>query len=229
MDVMKAGDSLARGESLKSPNGRFELKMQPDGNIVLYDGTTPTWATNTQKDDAERLEMQDDGNLVAYQGKKNAVWSTRTSGKKGASLKLQDDGNLVVYPQSSADKPLWSSGTFTETAATPAPAPTAAATVPVAAVPTPNATTAAAKAANVPMPPVVKPASSTNVGATQAKPVAATKAANKRTYTVAKGDSLWRIAEKIYGNGSDFKKIARANSISDPDHIRPGQELVIPE
>jgi len=76
---------------------------------------------------------------------------------------------------------------------------------------------------------VVKPAVATNVGATQAKPVAATKAANKRTYTVAKGDSLWRIAEKIYGNGSDFKKIARANNISDPDHIRPGQELVIPE
>ena len=42
MDVMKAGDSLARGESLKSPNGRFELKMQPDGNIVLHVGVVPS-------------------------------------------------------------------------------------------------------------------------------------------------------------------------------------------
>ena len=58
---------------------------------------------------------------------------------------------------------------------------------------------------------------------------AAAKAANRRTYTVAKGDSLWRIAEKFYGKGSDVSKIANANHIDDPDLLRPGQQLVIPE
>ena len=64
MDTMSGGSELARGQSLTSPNGRFELKMQQDGNVVLYDTTKPIWATNTQHDGAERLAMQDDGNFV---------------------------------------------------------------------------------------------------------------------------------------------------------------------
>jgi nucleoid-associated protein YgaU len=215
MDTLDGGGKLTRGESMTSPNGRFELKMQEDGNVVLYDGTKPTWATNTQRDDAERLVMQDDGNFVVYTGKDKAVWSSRTSGNKGASLKLQDDGNLVVYPTSG--KPLWASATLAPpmppVPATPIPAGSATPATPMPA----DATTASTKAMNATAIPGTSPAT------------AATKTANKRTYTVAKGDSLWRIAEKFYGSGSDFKKIAKANNISDPDHIRPGQELVIPE
>jgi len=52
-----------------------------------------------------------------------------------------------------------------------------------------------------------------------------------RTYTVQSGDTLWRIAEKMYGNGSSYMKIFEANTglLEDPDRIFPGQELVIPE
>ncbi len=210
MDKLDGGGELTQGESLTSPNGRFELKMQKDGNVVLYDATKPIWATNTQRDGAELLKMQDDGNFVVY-AKKKPVWSSKTPGNSGASLKLQDDGNLVIYPEAST-KPLWASNTFT---ATP-PATPAAAGAPV-------------KATNATEMPMTKPAAPTNAAGAMTKVAAASKAANKRTYTVAKGDSLWRIAEKFYGNGSDFSKIAKANSISDPDHIRPGQQLVIPE
>lgn len=51
-------------------------------------------------------------------------------------------------------------------------------------------------------------------------------------YTVAKGDSLSKIAKKHYGNGNLWKKIYSANRevIGDnPDLIKPGQILVIPE
>ena len=53
---------------------------------------------------------------------------------------------------------------------------------------------------------------------------------NGQTYEVAKGDCLWRIAQKIYGAGAKWEAIyeANRNSIKDPDWISIGQVLVIP-
>ena len=52
-----------------------------------------------------------------------------------------------------------------------------------------------------------------------------------RTYTVQSGDSLWKIAEEAYGNGSKYMKIFEANKhiLDNPDKIFPGQELKIPD
>lgn len=51
-----------------------------------------------------------------------------------------------------------------------------------------------------------------------------------RTYTVVKGDSLWKIAKKFYGNGSKYTTIYNANKdkIKNPNLIYPNQVLVIP-
>ena len=50
------------------------------------------------------------------------------------------------------------------------------------------------------------------------------------TYTVKKGDTLWNIAKKFYGNGSKYTKIFEANKdkIGNPNLIYPNQVLVIP-
>jgi len=51
------------------------------------------------------------------------------------------------------------------------------------------------------------------------------------TYTVKKGDCLWNIAKKFYGNGANYTKIYNANKKtigSNPNLIRPGQVLKIP-
>ena len=50
------------------------------------------------------------------------------------------------------------------------------------------------------------------------------------TYTVVKGDCLWKIAKRFYGNGAEYTKIYNANKdkISNPNLIYPGQKLVIP-
>lgn len=45
-----------------------------------------------------------------------------------------------------------------------------------------------------------------------------------KTYTVKKGDSLWKIAQKF---GTTVYKLKRANKLSD-DIIYPGQEIIIP-
>jgi len=39
---------------------------------------------------------------------------------------------------------------------------------------------------------------------------------------------LWAIAERFYGDGSQYPKIASANGIANPDLIMVGQELTIP-
>lgn len=52
----------------------------------------------------------------------------------------------------------------------------------------------------------------------------------KRTYTVKKGDTLWAIAKKFYGNGALYTKIydANTNQIANPNLIYVGQVFVIP-
>lgn len=52
-----------------------------------------------------------------------------------------------------------------------------------------------------------------------------------QTYTVAKGDCLWNIAKKFYGNGSKYTAIYDANKSvigGNPNLIYPGQVLTIP-
>lgn len=48
------------------------------------------------------------------------------------------------------------------------------------------------------------------------------------THTVQRGDCLWKLAKKYYGNGAEYMKIANANNISNPNLIIDGQVLIIP-
>jgi nucleoid-associated protein YgaU len=52
-----------------------------------------------------------------------------------------------------------------------------------------------------------------------------------RTYTVAPGDSLSKIAQHQYGNANLWSKIYEANkdTVKNPDLIHPGQQLIIPD
>ena len=51
------------------------------------------------------------------------------------------------------------------------------------------------------------------------------------TYEVKPGDSLSKIAKRVYGNGNLWKQIFEANQdlIKDPNKIFPGQKIKIPK
>jgi nucleoid-associated protein YgaU len=61
-------------------------------------------------------------------------------------------------------------------------------------------------------------------------PPPASTAPAYRTYVVAKGDNLSKIAKREYGRAEDWPKIYEANKdvIKNPDLIYPGQSLKIP-
>lgn len=49
-----------------------------------------------------------------------------------------------------------------------------------------------------------------------------------RSYRVNKGDSLWIIAKRVYGDGSAWTLLAKENDLNDPNKLRIGQELALP-
>lgn len=55
--------------------------------------------------------------------------------------------------------------------------------------------------------------------------------ADDEFYVIQKGDTLWKIAEKHYGNGAKYTAIVDANKevIKDADKIFPGQKIRLPK
>jgi nucleoid-associated protein YgaU len=47
-------------------------------------------------------------------------------------------------------------------------------------------------------------------------------------YTVQKGDNLWKIAVRAYGDGYKWVDIAKANDLKNPGLIHSGNELTLP-
>ncbi len=108
---LNPGGRLRKGDSLRSTDGRFELVLQSDGNLVLYClGIGALWDTRTPGRDVNDVIMQGDGNLVMY-GPSGAIWNSATDNNPGAFLSLQNDGNLVIYRDTTA---LWHTGTDIE-------------------------------------------------------------------------------------------------------------------
>lgn len=110
--------SYSRGLTLNSLNGRYRMAFQPDGNLVVYDGNKPIWASGTADatlknpflatKDPIILAVQSDGNLVLYDKNNKPVWATnKNNGDRPIRLRMQNDSNLVMY--NSSMQPIWSS------------------------------------------------------------------------------------------------------------------------
>jgi nucleoid-associated protein YgaU len=51
----------------------------------------------------------------------------------------------------------------------------------------------------------------------------------QRTHKIASGESLWTIAQAVYGNGMYFTKIVAANPDLNPKELKVGKILIIPD
>jgi nucleoid-associated protein YgaU len=54
-------------------------------------------------------------------------------------------------------------------------------------------------------------------------------ATTPKSYTIASGDSLYTISQKIYGNGTHVAKILAANPGLDAKHLKVGQTIKLPD
>ena len=48
-----------------------------------------------------------------------------------------------------------------------------------------------------------------------------------RTYTVKKGDTLWSIATRFYGDGTRWRELASKNGVGDPRKLQIGKVLTL--
>src|SRR5690349_6498375 len=95
---LNPGQLITSGTQIASPDGRFVLQMQSDGNLVIrVPGNMPIGDTHTAGHDGTIAVMQPDGNFVLRAPGNVPVWASGTDGHPGTVLQVQDDGGVVLY------------------------------------------------------------------------------------------------------------------------------------
>lgn len=105
---LSSGEFLLPGQQLTSQDGRFTLKAQQDGNLVLLFGATQLWATGTATGKSLYFRLQTSGAATLFDVPQDPMWATPAAGAN-ATLTLQNDGNLVL--KSSGGSVVWQSNT----------------------------------------------------------------------------------------------------------------------
>ncbi|MFD6858302.1 LysM peptidoglycan-binding domain-containing protein [Rhodococcus sp. NPDC060090] len=167
------------------------------------------------------LTLQQDGNLVLSDSGK-AVWAAGTNGSGAVRANVQADGNFVLYKADNS--PVWASGTSGNSGVRLTVQDDRNVVLYAGSKPVWASDSVAPKAAA----PAAAPASAAPASGAPAAEPAPAAAPAPRTHTVASGDTLWAIAERFYGDGNQYQRIADASGISNPDLIRAGQVLTIP-
>lgn len=111
-NTLKSNDTLVANASITSLNGRYQLIMQPDGNLVLKDLNNyghAVWQSNTTPYQRPVCVMQGDGDLV-LKSRGSQYWDSGTSGRNGAYLVVLDTGHAVIYDRNNTA--IWDNGTL---------------------------------------------------------------------------------------------------------------------
>jgi hypothetical protein len=126
-NILEQDAYLTQSESIRSPNGKYILVYQTDGNLCLYNtsGGGGIWCSMAVHSPG-KLVLQGDGNLVAYDASGIPVWSTNTQGQGNSpySLKIQNDRNVELTDSSGTV--LWSTQTTLDTSSSDVTTPSIA-------------------------------------------------------------------------------------------------------
>lgn len=112
--LLPPNQTMTPGQYLMSGNGRFQLILQADGNLVIKDGATIVWtadgsqvysSTVYRKKMREPLMFVISNSGFLYDPSRRRLWiaeSTHSTDKSlwyNTCMVMQDDGNLVIYDQ----------------------------------------------------------------------------------------------------------------------------------
>ncbi len=67
-----------------------------------------------------------------------------------------------------------------------------------------------------------------NLGQSENEAISNAEAIKGATYKVVKGDSLWKIAVRAYGDGYKWVTIAKENKLRNPNIIHPDNVIILP-
>ena len=94
---------LYAGQSFRSPNGLYQLKMQDDGNLVEYGpGNVVIFASRTDRNPNAHADLMPDGNFVVYSAATQVLWASNTGGNAANSTYLAIDDNGFLATRRSA-------------------------------------------------------------------------------------------------------------------------------
>lgn len=115
--VLLEGEALLPGDVVAGGGGTA-LHMQPDGNLVLYRGSTPLWDSRTGGNPGAGAAIQTDGNLVVYSQDGRPLYasgSSKTVGDDSLALLEVEDTEISVKKaaEDQFDVSLWSSNSRT--------------------------------------------------------------------------------------------------------------------
>ncbi|SDV10522.1 hypothetical protein SAMN04490183_5018 [Pseudomonas corrugata] len=110
--ILPPNQTMSAGQYLQSPNGRFRLVLQADGNLVIKDGETIVWTANGNqlysvtlhpKRMREPLQFVISNSGFLYDPARGRLWIAESTHSRDKSLwynscmVMQDDGNLVIH------------------------------------------------------------------------------------------------------------------------------------
>lgn len=112
-NTLHDGQQLVHGQTLRSPNGRYELVMQGDGNLVLYTVELARPRLRRPPGGTGRVLVRE-LEPVLGEPTRTAYWATNTwslpADQRPVRAAMQPDGHFVLYD--ALNRARWASGTW---------------------------------------------------------------------------------------------------------------------
>lgn len=109
--VLPPNQAMNAGDFIRSPSGRYILRLRPDGNLVLEDRGVVIWVANEKQPHSHTFKLrrreplhfiiQNSGFL--YDPSRSRIWSAQATDTRDASywrnnhMGVTDTGNLEIF------------------------------------------------------------------------------------------------------------------------------------